>query len=89
MPERFVLTARRGGERITLPQRAHSHALRQCLQQAGVPPWQRERLPLLWSDDGELLAAGDRIISARLQRWCSTHDLQLDWRRAAGVGSGN
>src|SRR3546814_6327514 len=33
--------ARHGGERIRLPGRDHSHALKHVLQDLGVPPWQR------------------------------------------------
>ncbi|WP_312238690.1 tRNA lysidine(34) synthetase TilS [Stenotrophomonas sp.] len=70
--------ARRGGERIQLPGRTHSHALKDLLQQRGLPPWQRRQLPLLF--DGEMLmAAGDRIIAAALQHWLDEHDAQLRW----------
>jgi tRNA(Ile)-lysidine synthase len=61
--------ARTGGERLVLPGRDHSSELKQVLQDLGLPPWQRERLPLLFADDGELLAAGDLVISARLSAW--------------------
>jgi tRNA(Ile)-lysidine synthase len=56
--------ARRGGERIRLPGRSHSHALKHVLQEAGIPPWERTRLPLLSNVAGEVQAAGDRIVSA-------------------------
>lgn len=69
--------ARQGGERITLPGRRHSHALKHVLQDAGVPPWQRERLPLLSDEDGELLAAGDAIVSARLAAWLEARGARL------------
>lgn len=39
---------RRGGERCVLPGRAHHHRLKKLLQQRGVPPWQRSRIPLLY-----------------------------------------
>lgn len=58
--------ARRGGERIRLPGRQHSHSLAHALQQADVPTWERPHLPLLFAADGELLAAGDRVVSDRL-----------------------
>jgi tRNA(Ile)-lysidine synthase len=79
----FVVSARHGGERITLPGRKHSHALKQCLQDAGVPPWQRERLPLLLAADDDLLAAGDVLISARLDQFCRKNGVQLHWRQAS------
>jgi tRNA(Ile)-lysidine synthase len=70
---------RRGGERIRLAGRAHTHALKDCLLQAGVPPWRRRQLPLLHAADDELLAAGDVVLSGRWQRLCAEHGLQLRW----------
>ena len=75
--------ARQGGERIQLPHRAHSHALKQVLQDAGMPPWQRARLPLLASDSGELLAAGAVMLSARMQAWLAAQSAQLQWVQLA------
>ena len=74
--------ARRGGERIHLPGRAHSHALKHVLQQRDVPPWQRERLPLLSDPDGTLLAAGDIALSAGFDAWLREHALHLHWHDA-------
>ncbi len=72
------VTARRGGERIQLPGRRHSHALKDLLQHSGLPPWQRRQLPLLY-DGGTLLAAGDRVIAAPLQQWLDEHSARLQW----------
>ena len=69
--------ARHGGERITLPSRTHSHELKKVLQERGVPTWGRETMPLLSTPDGELLAAGDEILSARLGAWMKQHDAVL------------
>lgn len=54
---------RRGGERCLLPGRAHRHKLKKLLQAAGIPPWERERLPLVYID-GELAAIADRWVCA-------------------------
>jgi tRNA(Ile)-lysidine synthase len=81
--EALTVHARRGGERIALPGRSHSHALKHVLQDAGMPPWLRERLPLLSSRDGELLAAGDRILSAGFAQWLQARGARLDWSDAA------
>jgi tRNA(Ile)-lysidine synthase len=75
--------ARQGGERIVLPQRMHSHVLKHVLQDKGMPPWQRTQLPLLSSADGELLAAGDTILSASLAEWLGARDARLHWARLA------
>jgi tRNA(Ile)-lysidine synthase len=71
--------ARRGGERILLPGRAHSHALKHVLQDRGVPPWRRAHLPLLSDDDGQLLAAGDAAWSATLAAWLHARGWHLAW----------
>lgn len=41
---------RRGGEKCRLPGRRHRHTLKNLLQEAGVPPWQRPRMPLILVD---------------------------------------
>lgn len=50
------LRLRRGGEVCRL--HGHRHTLKQLLQERGVPPWQRARLPLLYSGE-DLVAVGD------------------------------
>jgi tRNA(Ile)-lysidine synthase len=79
LPCACVAHARSGGERIRLPGRAHSHALKHVLQTLGVPPWLRERLPLLSTADGELLAAGDVVVSHTLDAWLRKHGARLRW----------
>lgn len=74
------LTARRGGERIALPGRAHRHALKDVLQSLGVPPWERRQLPLLWRDDA-LWAAGDLVLSADCDAWLRARGAGLRWCR--------
>mgnify|MGYP003592097362 FL=1 len=76
----FRVASRQGGERIVLPGRDHSHSLKHVLQDLGVPPWLRRRLPLLFAQDGELLAAADLAISARLGAWLGERGLFLRWR---------
>jgi tRNA(Ile)-lysidine synthase len=74
--------ARQGGERIRLPGRAHSHALKHVLQDLGVPPWERTRLPLLSDAAGTLLAAGDVVASAAFDAWLRHAGARLSWQRA-------
>jgi len=50
---------RRGGERCLL--RGHHRELKKLLQEAGVPPWERAHLPLVYVDD-TLAAIGDRWV---------------------------
>ncbi len=70
--------ARQGGERITLPGRIHSHALKQVLQEQAIAPWLRTAMPLL-SDGETLLAAGDVVYSAQFSAWLVEHGASLTW----------
>jgi len=71
---------RHGGERLRLPGRAHSHLLKHLLQDAGIPPWQRSAMPLLIGVEGQLLGAGDRLLSASFTEWLSARDARLQWQ---------
>ncbi len=42
---------RQGGERCRLPGREHHHELKKLFQTWGVPPWQRDRIPLIFIGD--------------------------------------
>jgi len=73
--------ARLGGERLVLPGRTHHTELKHALQDLGIPPWERARLPLLTSPDGTLLAAADLLLSAPLADWLARHATRLRWAR--------
>jgi len=75
------VTGRRGGERLHLPGRSHSHQLKHLLQDAGMPPWQRFALPLLWDAD-TLLAAGADLHAARFAHWLHENNAALAWQPA-------
>ena len=81
LPERCRVTARRGGERIRLPGRGHSHRVKHLLQDLGVPPWLRQRLPLLVARDGRTLAVADLARDAGLQDWLDGQHAHLQWSR--------
>ncbi|TVR61406.1 MAG: tRNA(Ile)-lysidine synthetase, partial [Candidatus Competibacteraceae bacterium] len=38
--------------------RRHSQELKKLLQEAGIPPWERERLPLVYRDEALLAVVG-------------------------------
>ena len=46
-----ALRPRHGGERLQPDARRPRRSLRKLLQEAAMPPWQRERLPFLWCGD--------------------------------------
>lgn len=49
---------RQGGERFRPMGRCHSQELKKLLQEAGIPPWERDRLPLLYRNDVLLAVVG-------------------------------
>ncbi|MCL4315375.1 MAG: tRNA lysidine(34) synthetase TilS [Gammaproteobacteria bacterium] len=48
---------RRGGERCKPVHRRETHELKKLFQEAGIPPWQRARIPLVYIDS-QLAAVG-------------------------------
>ena len=57
----IIVGLRQGGEICRLPGRVHHHKLKKLFQEAGIPPWERDRLPLVYVSD-ELAAIGDRWV---------------------------
>lgn len=49
---------RQGGETLRLPGRSHGKTLKHLFQEQGVPPWERERCPLVYADDRLIQVAG-------------------------------
>ncbi|MCD9127162.1 tRNA lysidine(34) synthetase TilS [Luteimonas fraxinea] len=75
----WTVRAREGGERICLPGRAHTHALKHVLQSLGVPPWIRAQLPVLVDGEGRVLAAGDLAFDAGFDASLRDGDRRLYW----------
>lgn len=70
---------RRGGEVCQLPGRTHHHKLKKLLQDAGVAPWQRERLPLIYADD-QLVAVADLWVCAPFAAATGEAGWQIHWQ---------
>lgn len=58
------LRRRSGGERMVLQPGGPSRSLKNLFQEAGVPPWQRPGLPLLWVDGQLAWVAGVGVAAA-------------------------
>lgn len=79
------LMARRGGERLRPDPRRPRRTLRNLLQEGGVPPWERERLPCLWCG-GRLLWVAGLGIDAAFACPPGEAGLQLRWVPASSGG---
>jgi len=55
---KITVRMRQGGEKIALPNRAGHHDLKKLFQEVGIPPWQREIIPLIYLND-KLAAVGN------------------------------
>ena len=53
-----TLGVRAGGEHLRLRAGGPRRSLKNLLQEHAIPPWQRERLPLMWCDGRLVWAAG-------------------------------
>ncbi len=66
-PELFsgglTIKPRTGGEEIQLQGQPHTSKLKKLLQEEGIVPWMRDRLPLVYSGE-RLLAVGDLWLAA-------------------------
>ena len=63
---------RRGGERCQLAGRKETHSLKKLMQQWKIPPWQRDRIPLIYYDDTLITVVGYCIFgefSAKNNEW--------------------
>jgi tRNA(Ile)-lysidine synthase len=55
---RLRIASRSGGERFKPDLAKPTRTLKHLLQEAGIPPWQRERLPLVYCDDALAVVPG-------------------------------
>lgn len=69
---------RRGGEHCRPAGRGHTHELRKLLQESAVPPWLRERVPLLYLGD-ELAAVGDLFLCEGFQAGEGEAGIEIEW----------
>ncbi len=73
-----TIRSRAGGERIRLGADRRTRSLKRMLQEAGIPAWQRDDLPLVWCDD--VLAAVPGLgIAASFRSEAGAPGFELHW----------
>ena len=82
---RLSIRFRQGGEQFRPVGDRHSRSLKKWLQTAKIPPWQRNRLPLLYLDD-TLAAVADRVIDSRFAASDDQPGWVLQWQKAPASG---
>ena len=76
----FTVKFRSGGERCRPVGRSGSHPLKKLLQESAVPPWLRNRVPLVYLDD-ELVAVADLWVCEGAIGAPGDGGLMLEWQR--------
>jgi tRNA(Ile)-lysidine synthase len=76
----FTIRLRAGGERLQPDARRPRRTLKNLFQEAGVPSWERERLPMLFCGD-DLVWVPGLGIDARYQVGEQAQGLVPEWRR--------
>jgi tRNA(Ile)-lysidine synthase len=72
---------RRGGERLRPLGQRHHRSLKKLFQEAGVPPWERSRIPLIYVE--EILAAVPGLwVAAELAASPGESGWQPQWQKA-------
>jgi tRNA(Ile)-lysidine synthase len=76
----FTIRLRTGGERLQPDARRPRRTLKNLFQEAGVPSWERERLPMLFCGD-DLVWVPGLGIDARYQVDEKAQGVVPEWRR--------
>ena len=82
-----TLRSRAGGEKIQIAAERPRRALKRLLQEAGLPPWARKGLPLLWCGD-ELAAAPGIGVAVAFQAAAEEPGWVVEWRPVGSRASG-
>ena len=75
---------RGGGERLQPDPRRPRRSLKNLFQEAGVPPWRRERLPMLYFGD-ELVWAPGLGVDAAWQAAARARGIMPAWRETGSA----
>ena len=71
---------RQGGERCRPAGRRHHHSLKKLFQAQGIPPWERERIPLIYIGD-ELAVVAGLWVCEPFQAGPADAGLRIEWDR--------
>lgn len=76
----ITLKARSGGEKLKLPGRDGQHCLKKLYQEAGIPPWNRDALPLLYLNDRLAAVPGLWVADWAFNPRSPSECYQLTWQ---------
>jgi tRNA(Ile)-lysidine synthase len=76
---KLAVRARDGGERIACLAHGHHKSIKHLLQEAGVPPWLRASIPLLYQQD-KIVALADWAMADDFRQSLAAQGLRLVWK---------
>ena len=84
LSKKLTIGFREGGERFRRTATSLSHTLKHWFQEQGIPPWERDRMPLIfWGD--ELIQVGNYVVSDMVnevqKKNLSNDSLVIHWQR--------
>jgi tRNA(Ile)-lysidine synthase len=74
-----TLRSRSGGERIRVAANRPTRAVKKLLQEAQIPAWERQQLPLVWSND-EVVAVPGIGVAVAFQAAANEAGWRIEWR---------
>jgi tRNA(Ile)-lysidine synthase len=84
IPRGWRVGPRAAGGRLRAFGDGPSRKIKHILREAGIPPWLRLGIPVLYWDD-EPVAVGDWTFGHRLKEWLAANGLKLEWQPADPV----
>ncbi|WP_395680801.1 tRNA lysidine(34) synthetase TilS [Dokdonella sp.] len=82
LPAPLQVRFRRGGESLRLSSGGRTRELRDLFQEAGIPPWKRGRMPLLFDANDRLVAVADVWLSEAGAELLAPLDARIVWTTA-------
>jgi len=77
-----TIRSRQGGERLQTQAQGPRRTVKNLLQEAGIPPWQRERLPFIYCGDALACVPGVGV-DAAFAAAGGEPSIRASWREAA------
>ncbi len=78
-PGEICVSGRNQLQKMLIYKGGHHRRLKNIFQEAGIPPWLRDCIPLCQTD-GELVSIGDWCFSDRFASWMAENDVKLSWQ---------
>lgn len=82
--EHVTIRIRQGGERLRPDGTRPSRSLKNMFQEAGIPPWSRQTLPMLYSGDNLAAVVGIGI-DCRFQAQLDEPGVMLEWKTTGSL----